>query len=909
MFGKTLKSISIALFLIILTSAAQIQAQTCTTVPVGLVAAYSGDGNALDARSRSNGTIQGNVTYAAGKVGQGFQLGGNGDLSGNGDRVIVGNPANLRLQDFTIETWVKRSSSAILTNSPFPSSPNGTIFAYGQNGYAFFIDQNTNRLGLTNVGISLVSSNLSITDTNWHHVAVTKSGNQVVFYVDGAADTPIIYNTTFGFTTNAAIGARGDNNAQNAFFGAIDELAIYNRALTASEVQSIFNSGTIGKCKPLATLAPDNQVLWLAGDGDANDSAGGNNGTLSNGAGFAVGKVGQSLTFDGLSDQASVPHNQITVPHNENQNVGNQLTIEGWIKPTTNNNSNSLLQKRTDSNVGGYILEVVNSQTIGFYIFVGGTFHALIPANSITAGVWQHVAATYDGAFMRIYVNGIEIANQAQTGAIDSVTAPIIIGRNTVVNSSYQGGIDELGLYNRALTAAEIQSISNAGLAGKYKVQSTVPNGLTAWYAGDGNTNDLQGANNALLQNGATYGNGKVGQGFQFDGADDQITVPDNANQNGGSNLTIEAWINPTTLPHGGTIFQKRTSGNVGGYLLETTQPSGNGASNGLQFVIMIGGVYQTLNPAGILTTNVWQHVAATYDGAFMRIYVNGVEVGNKPQTGAIDAVNTPVVIGRNAVNNTAYQGGIDEISLFNRALTANEIRDIYYAGNGGKYKVATNPAVFNKTKTGEAEVTFGTSTNAGAVHLTPLDSALLPALPMGTNTGLNFDVSTTASFTNPQVCFNVPTFTPAQFVNLRVFHLESGVWQNRTGTGNVYPNLCTNGLISLSPFAINIVAPTAANASVSGRVLTFKGSGIRNVRVSLTTPGGKVFQTLTGSFGYYKFSVPAGQTYVLSVAAKQYTFANPTRIINLQDDLNGTDFVADDGGIRQAGIIPVREK
>ena len=770
-------------------------------------------------------------TYAAGEVGQGFQLGGNGDLSGNGDRVIVGNPANLRLQDFTIETWVKRSSSAILTNSPFPSSPNGTIFAYGQNGYAFFIDQNTNRLGLTNVGISLVSSNLSITDTNWHHVAVTKSGNQIVFYVDGAADTPIIYNTTFGFTTNAAIGARGDNNAQNAFFGAIDELAIYNRELAAAEISSIYNSGTAGKCKPLATLAPENQVLWLAGDGDATDSAGGNNGTLSNGAGFAVGKVGQSLTFDGVSDQASVPHNQITVPHNENQNVGNQLTIEGWIKPTTNNNSNSLLQKRTDSNLGGYVLEVVNSQTIGFYVFVGGTFHSLIPANSITAGVWQHVAATYDGAFMRIYINGIEIANQAQTGAIDSVTAPIIIGRNTVVNSSYQGGIDELSLYNRALTAAEIQSISNAGLAGKYKVQSTVPTGITAWYSGDGNTNDLQGANNALLQNGATYGNGKVGQGFQFDGVDDQISVPHNANQNGGSNLTIEAWINPTTLPHSGTILQKRTSGNVGGYLLEPTQSNGNGAPNGLAFIIMIGGVYQGLNPANVLSPNVWQHIAATYDGAFMRIYVNGVEVGNKAQTGAIDAVTAPLLIGRNAVNNAAYQGGIDEIALYNRALTANEIRNVYNAQSGGKYKGAANPTVSNKAKTGDVELTFANLTAAGAVHEVSVDAAKLPALPSAsTSTGLFYDVSTSAAFTGSVTeCFNLPLSgnafdTAANFNNLKVLHLEAGVWQDRTISADFATRTLCGRTTTLSPFAVVLnYQPSAAKVVLGGRVLTAK--------------------------------------------------------------------------------------
>lgn len=877
-------------------------AQTCQPAPIGLVAAYSGDGNASDARSRNNGTIQGNVTYTTGQSGQTFQLGGTGDLSGNGDRVIVGNPANLRLQNFTIEAWVKRASAAILTNSPFPGSPNGTIFAYGQNGYGFVIDQNTNRLGLTNVGNSVVNSNLAITDTNWHHVAVAKSGNQVVFYLDGAADVPITYNTTFGFTANAAIGARGDSNALNAFFGAIDELGIYNRALAASEIQAIFNAGTTGKCKPIATYAPDNQVLWLAGDGDTNDISGnGNNGALQNGANYVVGKVGQAFNFDGTDDSVSV-----NASPNLNVGTGNGLTVETWIRPNSISSAQILVEWGDNAQIGAHLAlaSVVGGPSPGNIsanlVDTGGANHFFNSApNLVAANVYNHVAVTYDKTTGtgKLFVNGAVVANQNLGVFTPRTNTDLSLAKRPQGNLFHYGGeMDETAIYSRALTDAEIESIANAGLAGKYKVQATVPANLAAWYAGDGSTNDLQGGNNATLQNGAFIGSGKVGQGFQFDGVDDQISIPHNANQNGGTNLTLEAWINPATLPHGATIIQKRTSGNVGGYVFETTQPSGSGAPNGLQFVIMIGGVYQTLNPANILTTNAWQHVAATYDGAFMRIYVNGVEVGSRAQTGAIDASTSPVIFGRNAVNlSLAFQGGIDEPAIYNRALAASEIRDQYYAGSGGKYKAATNPTVANATKTGEATVTFGSVASAGAVHLTPLDAALLPALPMGMNTGLNFDVATSAVFTNPTVCFNVSSFTPAQFANLRVFHLESGAWQNRTDQMSVYPNLCTSGLTTLSPFAIASVAPTAANVAIGGRVSSGK-SGLRNVVVTLS--GGSLPQPLsvrTNSFGYYRFeNLPVGETYILSVSPKRYFFSEPTRVVTLDDEITDADFTAE---------------
>lgn len=873
----------------------QFQAQTCAIPPIGLVSNYAAENNALDARSRNNGTIQGNVIYSSGEVGQTFQLGGTGDLSGNGDRVIVGNPANLRLQDFTIEVWVKRTSSAILTNSPFPGSPNGTIFAYGQNGYGFVIDQNTNKLGLTNVGNSVVNSNLGVTDTNWHHVAVVKNGNQVVFYVDGVADTPIVYNTAFGFTTNAAIGARGDSNSLNAFFGAIDELAIYNRSLSAAEIQSIFNSGTSGKCKPIATFAPDNQVLWLAGDGDALDSSGsGNNGTLQNGASYAVGRVGQGISLDGTDDIVSIPNASIL---NFAQNA--PMSVEMWVYRTSNAPIQHFIGKRTANCVPDFNYQLALNTTNGQGLSFGGQGSGGVQANSgqdLPLNTWTHLAGTSDGTTVRLYINGVLAASANGTLGTPNSEALRIGGSSSC--QTFGGTLDEVSLYNRTLSVGEIQSISNAGLGGKVKVQSTVPNNLAAWYPADGNANDIQGGNNATLENGTTYGNGKIGQGFQFDGVDDQITIPHNANQNGGTNLTLEAWINPASLNHGGSIIQKRTSGNIGGWVFEPTQAIGGGnTTNGLSFVIMIGGSYQYLfTPANTLTTNAWQHVAATYDGSFMKIYVNGAEVVNRSMSGAIDNVAEPVVIGRNAVNPLlTFQGGIDEAGIYSRALSAAEIRDQYYTGNGGKYKDTTNPTVSNTVKIGEATVTFGSVTTGGAVQLTPLNAASLPPLPLGTNTGLTFDISTTATYTNPTVCFNVPAFTPAQFADLRIYHLEAGVWQNRTAVGSVYPNLCSSGLTSLSPFAVVFAPTTAANSSISGRVIAGKNA-LSNVNVTLS--GGNLTQPLmmkTNSFGNYKFdNLPTGETYVLTVSSKRYTFTPSTKTVNLNDEVTDADFAAD---------------
>ena len=863
-------------------------AQVCTPAPIGLISSYSGDNNALDARSRNNGMIQGNVTYAAGKVGQAFQLGG-----ANGDRVLLGNPANLKAQSFTIEAWVKRSSASVVTNSPNGSGA-GLIFSYGNLGWGIYIDQATNKLSLTRVNSFAVNSNLTIADTNWHHIAVSKdfSGNgTLMFYLDGVANAPIQQTGDFDYSTNAAIGSRGDAQTDNVFFGAVDELAIYNRVLTITEIQSIFNSGTTGKCKPVATYAPDNQVLWLAGDGDALDSTGNvGSATLQNGADYQVGKVGQSFKFDGIDDQ-------ITVPHNANQNGGTNLTIEAWVNAPGASQGSPILQKRSSANVGGYTLEYFGNQSLQFCVQISGTYQCITGVNIITNNVWTHVAGTYDGTAVRLIINGGQFnLSQPATGSIDAVSDPIVIGRNVVNNAAFQGSIDEIGVYNRALSISEIQSISNAGLAGKYKVQATVPANIAAWYPGDGNTNDLQAANNGTLNGGATYANGKVGQAFSFNGTTAYVSAPSMAANDptgAGTGASMEAWFYLNQLPSaaGHPFYIVSKSGTSGTDQFELRIDP----DNFIKFLFRGGGG----GPLISVQTGIWYHVVGTFDPITTNalIYINGVLANTSATGGARTVSGVPLDIGHSTAlgGNRFFNGLIDEPAIYNRTLTPNEIRDQYYAGSLGKYKDAANPTVLNTTKTGEAIATFGSITTAGATHLTPLDSSLFPPLPMGTNTGLNFDASTTAIYTNPQVCFKVPSFTPAQFINLRIYHLESGAWQNRTEMSNVYPNLCTTGLTSLSPFAVGMVAPVAANVSIGGRVTSGK-IGLRNVIV--TVSGGSLPQpisTRTSSFGYYKFDeLEVGETYILTVNSKRYIFSQTTRIISLFEEIADADFEAE---------------
>jgi hypothetical protein len=209
----------------------------CTPPPANLISWWRAETNMLDQIGTNNGTLVGNVTYGPGRVGQGFVF------DGSGDAVRVGTPANLQLQTFTIEAWVRRSSASVVSYSAIG---NGIIFGYGTGGYGFFLDS-SGTLSLTKVGVDQIKSTVAITDTNFHHLAVTKSGTTVLFYVDGVPYSAAAYGSTFTFTTQAAIGARGDN-ADSGFLGTIDEVAVYSRVLSSAEVQAIYNAAISGKC-------------------------------------------------------------------------------------------------------------------------------------------------------------------------------------------------------------------------------------------------------------------------------------------------------------------------------------------------------------------------------------------------------------------------------------------------------------------------------------------------------------------------------------------------------------------------------------------------------------------------------------------------------------------------------------
>jgi hypothetical protein len=226
------------------------EAQGCLPPPPGLVSWWPGDGSAEDIVGGHHGTLEAGASFAPGMVGEAFLL------DGMDDHVLIGNPPELQLQNFTIDAWIK------LNDLTLPDAA-ASILLYGWNGYGFAVSGvgvgggsggidpiNEGELILSKIGRNGVSSQgMVIPDLDFHHVAVTKQGGDVTFYLDGAPyEVQGNYDPIFQFDTDLAIGIWADM-VDLAFPGLIDEVEVFDRALTALEIQAIVDAGSAGKCK------------------------------------------------------------------------------------------------------------------------------------------------------------------------------------------------------------------------------------------------------------------------------------------------------------------------------------------------------------------------------------------------------------------------------------------------------------------------------------------------------------------------------------------------------------------------------------------------------------------------------------------------------------------------------------
>ena len=206
--------------------------------------------------------------------------------------------------------------------------------------------------------------------------------------------------------------------------------------------------------------------------------------------------------------------------------------------------------------------------------------------------------------------------------------------------------------------------------AGAARAQTTT--GLVAAYGFDEGTGtairDASGLNNNGTASGTTWAAGKFGNALVFNGTNAQVTVPNAASLQLTTGMTLEAWVFPTTAPTGWRAIVDK---NVDGYYIMASTDNGNRPG--------VGGTWtdgnKNLFGPSALPVNVWTHLASTFDGSTVRLFVNGVQVASQAQTAAFQTTTATLQIGADAYTTEYFAGLIDEVRVYNRALSAAEIQ------------------------------------------------------------------------------------------------------------------------------------------------------------------------------------------------------------------------------------------
>ena len=677
----------------------------------GLVGFWSFNGpdmNATQALDRSgnanNGTLTNGPTRTIGKLGQALSF------DGSSNYINIGTQSSLDLKTkHSVSAWVKTNAINV-TQAIF--SHGGAMccgseyglwirFDGGGGTYKFFAQNNLDGV--------YFDSNQTVIPNRWYFLTYTWDGSTESLYVDGVLDASrALSGTITEYSNRNGIGAGVREEVSSYFSGIIDDVRVYNRALTGDEIKRLYRIGAtlkMGVSKANDTLANGLVGWWtfdgpdMAGNTAYDKSPFGNKGILTNGPTRTIGKICQALSFDGVDDSVQ------TVLTDSVSRLN--FTWSAWIFINSIQNTQNIIMTGS-SFIDG--IEVTNTGAIKVY--VDG---AAMTSNSvITAGGWHLVTATYDGAFS-VYIDGIKDSATGGSGTFDFGNCPYIIGARagsgctSSPTNFLNGKIDDVRVYNRALTGDEIKRLYRIGATlkmGVSKANDTLANGLVGWWTFDGP--DMAGntaydkspfGNKGILTNGPTRTIGKLGQALSFDGSNDYVDMGAPSSLNNLPMVTVSAWIYATSDPNNymnlvkkGREAQAQFDSNFAFNFINIT-----GNSDSLLFV----GQYDSGNgnwdnnvkrfaSTNSIVLNTWNHIVATWGGSSsqsdIHIYINGVEVSYQSGT---DGTGTRVndsgrsfTIGSGTIGSDSFPGKIDDVRIYNRALSPDEIKRLYNLGH-----------------------------------------------------------------------------------------------------------------------------------------------------------------------------------------------------------------------------------
>jgi len=601
-----------------------------------------------------------------------------GGFDGTDDRITIANDDSLNPSSaITISAWFYANSfdgdsisgNCILSKG---ASTNGYWLVVGS-GKAHF------KWGsyLTN---DLDSDTFNPTTGEWHHILISYDGNHGIFYYDGNE-------------VGEGDMTKGDNNTSsmslgyyispvpNHFDGALDNVKIWNRALSPTEAVNEYHK----ILSPVGYWSMDN----IDGITVTDDSGMGNDctmdGELNKADDWKPGKVGQSLFFENCYNGGQCEGHHLECGNDSSLDIEGAITVEQWVKPNSFTYYPIFMRKPSDlyriGLRGTNPTENLGDGRVYWRIKIGGVAKAKSGAIYIPSNEWSHVVGTYDGEYMRLYINGVlDGAPYAVTGDIDVSTYDLIVGAyNLSGNYTFDGDMDEVKLYNYALTSHQVAQAYNNG---KPIAHWTFNEG-----EGDVVKNKINNTYHGDIVN-ATYVSGKSDTALNFDGDGDYIDF-DNTEDDTFyptttyESVTIATWMKLNTASQESAVVGRFDSVGSNHWY---NYGSGIKYVNGAVKVMGMSNANNPLLSYDLTDTSSWHHVVAIVNTTDGKLYVDGIlrDSGDLSSNGGYDfAIGAQT----NAGTSFYFDGQLDEVKIWNYGLSPLDVQNDYNLGKGVFFK------------------------------------------------------------------------------------------------------------------------------------------------------------------------------------------------------------------------------
>ena len=459
--------------------------------------------------------------------------------------------------------------------------------------------------------------------------------------------------------------------------------------------QSALAPGTVelqigAKDYTAVVLSDSPTAYWRLGDGAgatlAADLSGHGHGGMVNG-GLTLGVAGIGVDSDTAATFTSATTNvsfaRVTLPAG--------LTFEAWVNTTdataaptfSGDAKNNILG---DTNAAASVGFGVESGVLTYRHLVGATWHTVQSTRVINDGNWHHIAVSHVSGTgnVTLFVDGV--LDTAGNITYATATAAVnILGAGNSANDFFHGSVDEPAFYSSALSTARVLAHFQGGRP-MYKDRIMADSPVAYWRLGEAgntagavdlspntNTGVYQGSGMTFSQLGATTGaNSTTDDGdtaVQFDGSGNGwVNVTSSASLSPTAAMSVEAWVYFTgaSFAAQNTVIGK-LAGVGHGWLFDLLGGTPELFEEGTTSAHLV-------STGGTIPTNQWVHMVGTYDGTTIVYYQNGAASGSQASSGAIAENGTAVTIGAGVGGGHPFEGYIDEVALYNYALSANQV-------------------------------------------------------------------------------------------------------------------------------------------------------------------------------------------------------------------------------------------